>query len=132
MRKKRKTFRIALIVIFVTANFLVRTEIKSGNLALLIVGSQFFFSFCCWRVKPVTTFSFPKIHLRSPQPPRPPSLPPNYLHNILTYRKFRKISPGAYIFQRPILRGLFLEGLIFGGAHLRREICVSKSIGIAL
>ena len=29
-------------------------------------------------------------------------------------------------------RGLFLEGLIFGGAYLRREIYVSKSIGLAL
>ena len=27
--------------------------------------------------------------------------------------KCRKISPGAYIFQRPFLRGLFLEGLIY-------------------
>ena len=48
------------------------------------------------------------------------------------YRKIPKISPGAYIFQRPFLRGLFLEGLIFGGAYLWREICVSKSIGLAL
>ena len=48
------------------------------------------------------------------------------------YRKIRKISPGAYIFQRPFWRGLFLEGPIFGGASLRREICVSKSIGLAL
>ena len=32
------------------------------------------------------------------------------------YRKIPKISPGAYIFQKPFLRGLFLEGLIFGGA----------------
>ena len=48
------------------------------------------------------------------------------------YRKNPKISPGAYIFQRPFLRGLFLEGLIFGGAYLWREICVSKSIGLAL
>ena len=32
------------------------------------------------------------------------------------------------MFQRPSLKGLFLEGLIFGGAYLRREICVSKSI----
>ena len=48
------------------------------------------------------------------------------------YRKIPKISPGAYIFQRLFLRGLFLEGLIFGGAYLRREICVSKSIGLAL
>ena len=51
---------------------------------------------------------------------------------IVTYHKIPKISPGAYIFQRPFLRGLFLEGLIFGGAYLRREICVSKSIGLVL
>ena len=51
--------------------------------------------------------------------------------NYFKYRKIPKISPGAYIFQRPFLRGLFLEGLIFGGAYLRREICVSKSIGLA-
>ena len=49
----------------------------------------------------------------------------------MKYRKIPKISPGAYIFQRPFLRGLFLEGLIFGGAYVRREICVSKSIGLA-
>ena len=48
------------------------------------------------------------------------------------YRKIPKISPGAYIFQRPFLRGLFLEGLIFRGAYLRREICFSQSIGLAL
>ena len=47
------------------------------------------------------------------------------------YRKLPKISPGAFIFQRRFLRGLFLEGLIFGGAYLQREICVSKSIGPA-
>ena len=46
--------------------------------------------------------------------------------------KIPKISPRAYIFQRPFLRGLFLEGLIFGEAYLGREICVSKSIGLAL
>jgi len=51
---------------------------------------------------------------------------------LIYYRKIPKISPGAYIFQRPFLRGLVLEGLIFGGAYLRREICVSKSIGLAL
>ena len=50
----------------------------------------------------------------------------------IKYRKIPKIGSGAYIFQRPFLRGLFLEGLIFGGAYLRREICVSKSIGLAL
>ena len=47
------------------------------------------------------------------------------------YRKIPKISPEAYIFQRSLLRGLFLEGLIFEGAYVRREICVSKSIGLA-
>ena len=34
-------------------------------------------------------------------------------------------------FPKAFLRGLFLEGLIFEGTHVRREICVSKSIGIA-
>ena len=33
----------------------------------------------------------------------------------LGYRKIPKISPGAYIFQRPFLKGLFMEGLIYGG-----------------
>ena len=51
---------------------------------------------------------------------------------LVVYSKIPKIRPGAYIFQRPFLRGLFLEGLIFGGAYLRREICVSKSIGVVL
>ena len=62
-------------------------------------------------------------------------IPRLLLQNILTwlqYRKILKISPRAYIFQRPFWRGLFLEGLIFGGVYLRREICVSKSIGLAL
>ena len=52
--------------------------------------------------------------------------------DLIIYRKIPKIRPGAYTFQRPFLRGLFLEGFIFGGAYLRREICVSKSIGLAL
>ena len=34
---------------------------------------------------------------------------------IGNYLKILKISPGAYIFQRPFLRGLFVEGLIYGG-----------------
>ena len=29
------------------------------------------------------------------------------------------------------MRGLVLEGLILGGAYIRRENCVSKSIGLA-
>ena len=41
------------------------------------------------------------------------------------YRKIPKISPGSFS------KTLF-EGLIFGEAYLRREICVSKSIGLAL
>ena len=31
------------------------------------------------------------------------------------YRKIPKIGPGAYIFQRPFLRGLYSKGLIYGG-----------------
>ena len=31
---------------------------------------------------------------------------------ITEYHKVPKISPGAYIFERPFLRGLFLEGLV--------------------
>ena len=50
------------------------------------------------------------------------------LHNTVKFQ----ISPGAYIFQRPFLRGLFLEGLIFWGAYVWREICVSKSIGLKI
>ena len=50
---------------------------------------------------------------------------------LFSHRKIPKISPGAYIFQRPFLRGLFLEGLIFGGAYVRSENCVSKWIGLA-
>ena len=56
----------------------------------------------------------------------------NHKLNLKFYLKIPKISPGTYIFQRPFLRGLFLEGLIFGGAYLLREIFVSKSIGLAL
>ena len=55
----------------------------------------------------------------------------NLAVEIPYYHKIPKISPGAYIFQRPFLRGLFLVGFIFGGAYLRREICILKSIGLA-
>ena len=34
---------------------------------------------------------------------------------VFTYRKTPIISPGAYIFERPFWRSLFLEGLIYGG-----------------
>ena len=36
-------------------------------------------------------------------------------HSWWSYRKIPKISPGTYIFQRPFLKGLFLEGLIYRG-----------------
>ena len=49
---------------------------------------------------------------------------------VCSYHKIPKISPGAYIFQRPFLRGLFLEGL-FGGAYVRMEICISNLTGLA-
>ena len=51
--------------------------------------------------------------------------------SLVRVTKIPKISPGGCIFQRPFLRGLFLEGPIFGGPYVRREICVSKSIGLA-
>ena len=54
-----------------------------------------------------------------------------YVH-LQMYRKIPKISPGAYIFEGPFLRGLFLEGLVFGGTYLPREICISKSIGLVI
>ena len=54
-----------------------------------------------------------------------------YENILLIYRKILKMSAEAYIFRGPFLRGLFVEGLIFGGAYLRREICFSKSIGLA-
>ena len=43
-----------------------------------------------------------------------------YFALMAKYRKILKVSPRAYIFQGP-----------FGGAYLHREICVSKSIGLA-
>ena len=56
---------------------------------------------------------------------------PSYLSRNVTYRKIPKISSGSYIFQRPFLRGLFLDGFIFRGAYVGREVCFSKSIGLA-
>ena len=35
-------------------------------------------------------------------------------NNNSGYRKILKISSGAYIFQRPFLRGLYSEGLTYG------------------
>ena len=50
----------------------------------------------------------------------------------MAYRKIPKISPEACIYHRLFLRDVFSEGRIFGGAYIRKEICVSKSIGLAL
>ena len=44
------------------------------------------------------------------------------------YCKILKISSGAYIFQSPFLRGLFLEGLIFGGAYVRRGFSMEGNL----
>ena len=38
------------------------------------------------------------------------------------YRKIPKTNPGAYIFHKPFLRVLFLEGFVYG-----EKLCVSKS-----
>ena len=51
--------------------------------------------------------------------------------DAVKYCKIPKISPEVYTFERPFLRGLLLEGLIFGRAYARREICLSKSIKVA-
>ena len=50
----------------------------------------------------------------------------------IKYRKIPKISPGAYIFQRPFLRGLFLEGLIFGGAYIRRGLSAEGNLHLQI
>ena len=39
------------------------------------------------------------------------------------YCKIPKISPGAYIFPRHLF-----EGLIFGGAHVRRGLCMEGNL----
>ena len=47
------------------------------------------------------------------------------------YCKIPKISPGAYIFQRPFLRGLFLEGAFIRRGLCTEGNCISKSTGLA-
>jgi len=47
-------------------------------------------------------------------------------NNFFGYCKIPKISPGAYIFSQALF-----EGLIFAGAYVQKEICISKSIGLA-
>ena len=40
---------------------------------------------------------------------------PKFKGSVNSNRKTPKINPGAYIFQRPFLRGLYSEGLIYWG-----------------
>ena len=54
-----------------------------------------------------------------------------YYCNTVTFQK--EALGIVLIFQRHFLRGLhiLLEGLTFGRAYIRWEICVTKSIGLA-
>ena len=49
------------------------------------------------------------------------------LFSWFTYRKILKKKPRGLYFSKALF-----QGLIFGGAYVRREISVSKSIGLAL
>ena len=58
----------------------------------------------------------------------------NFLTNEMIFLHKIPLSPGAYIFQRSFLRGLYKEGNLrfkIGYAYTGREICASKSIGLA-
>ena len=65
-------------------------------------------------------YSFLLVHLElkrqtrsyTPVFPQKPYPIPDQNRQYLNYRKIPKISPGSYIFQRPILRGLYSEGHI--------------------
>ena len=49
--------------------------------------------------------------------------------------KFRKLAPGIIFFKGPFWGAYhkpLKKGLIFGGAYLRREICVQNRFGLAL
>ena len=55
-------------------------------------------------------------------------MPARSVNIALNYCKLPKLSSGAHIFQRPFLRGLFLEGLIFGGAYIRRGLSTEGNL----
>ena len=75
-------------------DFILALFSKSKSPVLLFV---FVFVFCIFSTQhQVQNYSLQKI-------------------NFVPLSKIPKISPGAYIFQRPILRGLFLEGLMYRG-----------------
>ena len=52
--------------------------------------------------------------------------------SLFSHRKIPKISPGASIFQRPILRGLFLEGLYSEGLIYRGKFAFLNRLGYSL
>ena len=54
-----------------------------------------------------------------------------YNADLNKHRKIPKISPGAYIFQRPFLRGLFLEGLIYGGKFVFQKLSARLILGLS-
>ena len=96
---------------------------------ILQLFSIYFFFFNHFSIISFYTFCYPR-HLSLPTTHDPRHLATLDIMNTLyilveeteivrlvggTYRKISKISPGAYIFQRPFLRGFFLEGLIYGG-----------------
>ena len=51
---------------------------------------------------------------------------PRYVDSY--YRKIPKLSPEGYIFQRPFLRRLFLEGFLFGGVFIRRGLSAEGNL----
>ena len=46
------------------------------------------------------------------------------------YRKIPKTAPGAYIFPRPFLRGLYSEGLIYGGKFAFQNLIVGRKFTV--
>ena len=71
-------------------------------------------------------FSFPRSSLKTHSSKQPPKQANDFNKSDdvtmgVTYRKIPKISPGAFIFQRPFLRGLFLEGVILFWRGLSTE-----------
>ena len=48
---------------------------------------------------------------------------------FLRYRKPPRISPGPIKLRKHFLGGLYLEGLIFGGAYIWQVICVKSLRG---
>ena len=104
-------------------------QINFFKMANLFWLSRKLFVMCyCFR-EPITTFFLRLSNDCQIARPELVSGPPNwkkpYNKHLITvrtensankrYRKIPKINPGAYIFQRPFLGSLFLEGLIYRG-----------------